>query len=142
MPSSAIAAQGTLLKLESDSSVGTFTTIPEVKKIGAPSIKFDLLDVTNHDSTGGFKEYIPGLADGDNCTFEFNLLTGNALHIQLRTDSYAKTKKNMEVIFPGGGTGAMIAFAAYVVGLNAVADSGAILMETGTAKVTGQPTWT
>lgn len=142
MSTGAINAQGTLFKLESDSSVGTFTTIPEVTKISAPSVKFDLLDATSHDSTGGFKEYVPGLADGDNATAEYWKIPTNTLQIQLRTDSYAKTKKNTEIIFPGGGSGAQIAFAGYVVTLAPTADSGALLKEVATIKVTGLPVWT
>lgn len=142
MPTGAISAQGTLIKIESDSSVGSFTTIPETSKIGSPTVKFDLLDATSHDSAGQFKEYVPGLADGENATWEHWLIPSNTIHIQLRTDSYAKTKKNMEIIFPGGGTGAQIAFASYIVTLAPTADSGTLLKQAGTAKVTGLPVWT
>ena len=142
MATGALSAQGTLFKIESDTSVGSFTTVPEVHKIGAPNVKFDLLDATSHDSTGGFKEYVPGLADGENATAEFWMIPSNTIHIQLRTDSYAKTKKNFQIIFPGAGTGAQIAFVAYVTTLNPVADAGALLKNTATCKVTGQPTWT
>lgn len=138
----ALGAQGTLLKVESDTSVGMFTTVPLVSKLNAPSVKYTLLDSTSHDSTGGFMEYIPGLADGDNCTAEVWWVPSNALHIQLRTDSYAKTKKNFEIIFTDTGTGNEMTFAAYVTGLAPVADSGQLLKMTATMKVTGQPTWT
>lgn len=142
MSTGALNAQGSLYKIESDSSVGTFTTVPETHKIGAPSVKFDLLDATSHDSTGGFKEYVPGLADGDNATIEFWFIPSNVLHIQLRTDSYAKTKKNFQIVFSGSGTGNQIAFAGYVVTLTPTADSGALLKEVATCKVTGLPVWT
>jgi hypothetical protein len=142
MATGALSAQGTLFKIESDSSVGSFTTIPECSKVASPSVKFDLLDATSHDSTGGFKEYVPGLADGENATADLWFIPQNTLHIQLRTDSYAKTKKNFEIIFPGGGTGAQIAFAGYITTITPQADSGTLLKETVTAKVTGQPTWT
>lgn len=138
----AVSAQGTLFKIESDSSAGTFTTIPEVSKLTAPSVKFDLLESTSHDSSGGFKEYVPGLADGENATAEMWIVYANALHTQLRTDSYAKTLKNFKIIFISGGTGSTIAFAAYVTNINNVADSGQLQKSTVTCKVTGQPTWT
>lgn len=142
MATGALHAQGTLFKVESDTSVGTFTTVPEVSKIGSPSVKFDLLDATSHDSSGGFKEYVPGLADGENATAELWFIPTNALHIQLRVDSYAKTKKNWQIIFAGAGTGGQIGFAAYVVTITPTADSGTLLKEAVTCKVTGLPVWT
>lgn len=142
MSTIAVSAQGTLFKIESDSSVGTFTTIPEMHKITSPGVKFDLLDATSHDSTGGFKEYVPGLADGENATGEYWIVYANALHTQLRVDSYAKTLKNFKLIFISGGTGSTIAFGAYIVGINSVADAGQLQKSTVTCKVTGQPTWT
>lgn len=142
MATGALHAQGSLIKLESDTSSGTFTTIPECSKITSPAVKFDLLDATSHDSTGGFKEYVPGLADGENAVAEVWFIPTNAIHVQARTDSYAKTKKNFQIIFAGAGTGGQIAFAAYIVNITPQADSGALLKESITAKVTGQPTWT
>lgn len=142
MATGAKSAQGTLLKIESATSVGNFLTIPETSKITSPSIKFDLLDATSHDSVGGFKEYVPGLADGENATSECWFIPSNAVHTQLRTDSYAKTLRNFKILFISGGTGAEIDFAAYVVTLSPVADSGTLQKATVTSKVTGQPTWT
>ena len=137
----AISAQGTLFKIESSTSAATFLTVPEATKVSSPSIKFDLLDVTSHDSTGGFREYIPGFADGENATADLWFVPTNAVHTQLREDSYAKTKKNWEITFPGAGAGSEIDFTGYIVGLNPQADAGQILKETLTVKVTGQPTW-
>lgn len=142
MSTIAVSSQGTLFKIESDTSAGTFTTIPEVSKLTAPSVKFDLLDATSHDSTGGFKEYVPGLADGENATADYWIVYANALHTQLRVDSYAKTLKNFKIVFISGGTGSTIAFAAYIVGINPMADAGQLQKSTVTCKVTGQPTWT
>ena len=138
----AIVASGTLIKLASDSSATLFTTIPESIKIGCPNVKFDLLDVTSHDSSGWFKQFIPGLSDGENVTDEINFVPTNAIHIQLRTDAYARTLDSFEILFPGGGTGANIAFNAYIMSYPATADVGQVLRATMTAKVTGEPTWT
>lgn len=141
MASIAIGAQGTLLKLESSTSVGLYTTIPEVHKIQAPNIKYDLLETSSHDSVT-FKEYIPGLADGENIVASYWFVPSNAIHIQIRTDAYARTKKNFQIIFPGGGTGAQMAPAAYIVGMQPQADSNTVLMSQLTAKCTGTITWT
>lgn len=137
----ALGAQGTFLKIESDTSPGTFTTIPETHKIQAPNIKFDLLEDSSHDSVT-FKEYIPGLADGENIVASFWFVPTNTVHIQLRTNAYARTKKNFQIIFPGGGTGAQMAPSAYIVGLQPTADSNTVLGSQVTAKCTGNIVWT
>jgi hypothetical protein len=143
----AVIAQGTLFKIALvGASIGSAVTIPECMKIGAPNSKFDLLDVTSHDSTGGFKEYIPGLIDGENATAEVNFVPTNAVHIGIRTDALTRTKDNFDIIFPvpsagSPGVGSTLTFAAYIVGWPAVADAGAVLKNTMTAKVTGLQTW-
>lgn len=138
----AIIASGTLIKLSNNSSSPTFTTIPESMKIGCPNCKFDLLDVTAHDSAGFFKQYIPGLSDGENVTDEINFVPTNTIHTQIRTDAYARTLDAFEIIFPGSGSGDQIAFNAYITSYPATADVGQVLRATMTAKVTGLPVWT
>lgn len=138
----AILSQGTLFKQAIAASPTNFTTVPEVIKLNCPNQKFDLLDVTSHDSSGGFREYIPGLIDGENCTAEFNFVPTNAVHQALRTEALARNKDQWEIIFPGGGSGDQLAFAGYVVGLAPVADTGQTLKNTVTVKATGVQTWT
>ena len=148
--SMALIASGTLIQISASgaSSIGTPSTIPSSIKINAPNCKFELLDVTSHDSTGFFKEYIPGLSDGENCTDEMNYVPTNAIHTQIRTDSYARALDWFEIVFPapsegsGAGTGSHITFTAYIVGFPPIADVGQVLRVTMTAKVTGEPTWT
>lgn len=137
-----VLSQGTLFKVESGASAGTFTTVPEVTKIAAPNVKFDLIDVTSHDSVGGWREYKPGLLDGEAASIDFFLVPSNAVHIQLRTDQYARTQRNFEIIFPGGGTGTQMAVAAYIQSLSPQAGIGDVIKNTMSYKITGQPVWT
>lgn len=138
----AILASGTLLKIGNAASSEAFTTIPECKKIKAPNVKYDLKDTTSHDNSSGFRTYLPGLADGENVTAELNFVPTNTYHTLIRTNGYAKLLTDFQLLFAGGGTGANIAFSAYIIGFPAEADIGEILMNTMTAKVTGAPTWT
>lgn len=138
----ALNATGSLLKIAATASATTFNTIPETHKINAPNVKFDLIDVTSHDSTGGFREFLPGLADGENVTSEFFFVPTNTIHIQMRTDAYAKTKRTFRIIFTDTGAGNQMDFSAYIVGLQPVANIGDALRSSLTGKVTGQPTWT
>ena len=137
----AIIANGTLLKKgDGTSSPETFTTIPEVMRLSGPSIRFDLLDVTSHDSSGFFREFIPGLADGDNVTADFNWRPSNTIHIDLRDDSLNRTLGNYQVVFPDTSENTLD-FQSYVAGLVPKADIGTVLMQTLTLKVTGLPVW-
>ena len=136
----AIGAIGSLFKIESDSSAGQYNTIPETHRITAPNIRFDLIDVTSHDSVGGFREFLPGLADGENAAFEYFFVPSNTIHIQLRTDALARTLKSFKIVFTGG-TNNTITFNGYLVGNQPNANVGDALRASGNVKVTGQPTW-
>lgn len=140
MASIAKNAIGSLLKVGDGGGTEAFTTVPEVSRLTAPNVRFDLNDVTSHDSTGGFREFLPGLADGENSTAETNWVPSNAVHKSLRVDAYAKTKRNFQIVFPDSSDNT-IAFATYIVGLPPVANAGEPLKATLTLKVTGQPTW-
>ena len=140
MSTIAIIANGSLLQIGDGASPEDFTTVPEVTKLSGPSIKFDLLDATSHDSEGFFREFIPGLADGDNVAFDCNWRPSNEIHIELRTNSYARTLTNFKTVFPDD-TDNTVDYATYVQTISPKADIGTILMASGTLKVTGQPLW-
>jgi hypothetical protein len=126
----------------------TFTTLPEVTKLQGPSVKFDLLDVTSHSTiaTGNFREYIPGLADGDNIAFDMNWMPSNTAHKDLNTRSYARTLANFKTVFPepaysSPGAGSTVLCATYITGIQPKADIGAVLTASSTLKITGAPVW-
>jgi len=142
MPTIAKVADGTLLKIGDAASPEVFTTVPEVTKLSGPAVKFDLLDVTSHDSTGFFREFIPGLADGDNVQASINWVPANVVHKGVRVDSYARTKRNFKIIFPPAGSDDTVDVAAYITNIEPNADIGTVLVASVTMKVTGQPVWT
>ena len=49
----------------------TYTDITLMTEITPPEISVDSIDVTNHDSTGGAREFIGGLSDGGEATANF-----------------------------------------------------------------------
>lgn len=49
---------------------GSFTTVAGVKDISGPSITFDIIDITNQDSSDGFEEIMPSLAHGGEVDFD------------------------------------------------------------------------
>lgn len=54
----------------------TYTDIPEAKAIAVPEEQIEYQDVTNLDSAGGFREFIPGLRDNGEVTIPCNYTSG------------------------------------------------------------------
>lgn len=133
-------ANGTLLKIGDGASPEAFTTVPEVTRLSGPSIRFDLLDVTSHDTVGFFREYIPGLADGDKIAATINWRPSNTIHKNIRIDSYARTSRNFKVVFPDTSDNT-VACSTYVESQMPKADVGTVLTADISLKITGQPTW-
>jgi hypothetical protein len=141
MSTIAVVANGTLLKHgDGSASPEVFTTVPEVTKLSGPAVKFDLLDATSHDSSGFFREFVPGLADGDDIAFDIHWKPSNAVHKALRVDSYARTFRNFKVVFPDA-TDNTVTVGSYVASIVPKADIGTILEASGSLKVTGLPAW-
>jgi hypothetical protein len=142
MSTTAFIASGTLLE---HGVFSTYTTIPGVKKISGPETKFDLLDVTSHDSAG-WREYIPGLHDGDMIAADLFWNPVNAVHILLRSDCDTGLLGSTKVIFPdpsagSPGTGATVTCTTYIQTVSPKADVGQPLEASIKIKITGQPTW-
>jgi predicted secreted protein len=51
--------------------------IAEIRTIGGPSLKADTIDVTSHDSTSTFKEFIAGLRDGGEISIDGIFIPGD-----------------------------------------------------------------
>jgi hypothetical protein len=136
----ALNATGTLLKIGDGAGPEVFTTIPEVMRVNCPDVKTDLNDVSSHDSSGGFREFLPGLKDGDQVTAEMNWKPSHAIHKQVRVDAYAATKRNFKIILPDTADH-VCAFSGYITGYPGQANVGEPLKNTLTVKVTGMPVW-
>lgn len=117
-----------------------YTTIPEVMHITGPSTKFDLLDVTSHDSDGAFREYIPGLLDGDQISIDINWRPSNTVHKSLRLDSVNQTLRSVQIVFPDTGENT-VQSNTYVQELTPKADIGTPMSAAVKFKVTGNPLW-
>jgi hypothetical protein len=131
---------GTLFKIGDGAGPEVFTTIPEVSDVNAPNVKTDLNDVTSHDSPGAFREFLPGLHDGETITAPYNWVPSNAIHVQLRVDAYASTLRNFKITFPDTAH-QTVSFAGYVIGTGNTAKMGDPLKGTVQVKVTGLPAW-
>lgn len=59
-----------------------YSPIGQVKDIAGPAITRGDVDVSDQDSADGFREFLPGLADGGNVTFTIGFDPQNAVHVQ------------------------------------------------------------
>lgn len=134
-------SNGTLIKVGDAASPEVFTTIPEVMRLSGPSVRFDLLDVTSHDTIGFFREWIPGLADGEKVAISVNWRPSNTIHKSIRVDAYARTLRNIKIVFPDS-TDNTSTMATYIESTQPKADIGQALGNDFSFKITGAPIWT
>lgn len=55
-------------------------SVAEVKNVSGPSISRGSVEVTHHQSPDQWSEFIKGLKDGGEVSFDINYLPGNATH--------------------------------------------------------------
>jgi predicted secreted protein len=138
----AISAFGTLLKIGDGGSPENFTTIAEVKDISLPHFARDMIDVTTHSSTEGWREFMAGLKSGGEVTFEINFLPTDATHSYaagLLHDLEGGTLRNFKVVLTDAGNTTWT-FAAIVSDFTPKAPVAGALTAAVTLKLSGKPT--
>jgi len=93
----AILGSGATLQLGSGASPQVYTTIAEVLRCGPIGATNPEVDVTNLDSTA--KEFIAGLAEGNNVEFDVNWISDNTEQISLRTSVDAGDTVNLRMVW-------------------------------------------
>ena len=139
---SAISAFGTLLKIGDGGGPETFTTIAEVTSISGPGLSLDPIEATSHDSTGGWREFIGGLLEAGEVSFDINYIPTNATHdasTGLIADMVARTVRNFQLVFPDGSSTTW-SFAALVTSFEPGEPIDDKLSASVSLKITGQPT--
>ena len=128
-----LSAYGTIFTLGSTGSTGV---IGNLTNISGPGISADTIDVTSHDSTGAYRQFVAGLIDGGEISLEGNLVTaaaGNAFMTAIN----ARSTTACSVIFPTIGKWA---FAAVPTAFETQTPHDGKIGFTASVKVTGKPT--
>lgn len=99
--SQAKAGYGTLLKVGNGASPEVFTTVAEMDAVKPPGDTTDVIEVTNHDSPGGYKEYIPTLLDTSPVTQTANYINNTQQNL-IQTNLRAKTITNFQIVLTTG----------------------------------------
>lgn len=140
--SSAVSSSGTLLKIGDGGSPESFTTIAEVKDIDGPAFALSTEEVTSHDSTGHYREYIPTLKESGEVSFSLNFFAGatQGFASGLFNDYDNRTLRNFQLVLTtsGNDTGS---FAAYVTAFQLHAPVEGVLSADCTLMVVGGVTW-
>lgn len=101
MASNAMRTQGSQLKRGDSGSPEVFTAIPEIRSFDGPGGTANDIDVTSLDSTA--KEFLVGLLNLGNLTFEANYVPTSSQQIGLRNDQVSGVLRNYKLIFTDAG---------------------------------------
>lgn len=115
----------------------TFTTVADVTNIDVLDIKVDDIDVSSHESTGKWSEFISGMKDAGELSMDINY--DPSVHGALF--AAIGTTKAMKITLTDSGA-AVVTFSAFINGMKAQAPYDDKLSATVTLKVTGAVTIT
>lgn len=136
-----INAFGTKLKRGS----ATGTAIAQVTNISGPGLSADAIDVTSHDSTSGYREFLQGLKDGGEISLDLNfdpvLATHDKVSGGVLDDFNTGTAVSWYLVFTDAATSTWN-FSGITTGFELEAPMDDKLAATVTIKVTGVPTLT
>lgn len=111
--------------------------IGDVTEIGDLDTSADDIEVTDHESPDGYKEYIQGLKDGGELEVSGNFYPTNTGQSALISDINGGTIRTAVITLPGS-VGTWI-FDAYVKGFTTSTPIDGQVQFTATLKVTGKP---
>lgn len=102
--SEAMLGYGSRFLIESENSPNEFDDLGEVFNITPPSETVDQVDVTHMQSPDRRREFIDGLIDGGECSFEMNYIPGSVaddrLNEILETPVGQSRRKTCRIIYP------------------------------------------
>jgi predicted secreted protein len=141
---SAIIGHGTALKLEDSPGAGTYTTIAEVQSINGLNLSLDSIDVTNMDSSNQWREFIAGLRDAGEISFDINWFMTGATHgvsagLLQDFNSSSTTTRLWQIIWPDTGSTTW-SFSGFVTGFSVSDPFDGAVTASITIKLTGAPT--
>lgn len=131
--SNATNAIGTLFRRWTGSS---WSNIAEVKSITNSKTR-ETIDVTNFDSTGGYREFIGSIRDAGEISLEMNFLRN--MYELLNTDYESDDLQNYEIVFPDTEE-TTFEFTGLVIELGLAANVADVISSSVTIKISGQPT--
>lgn len=101
MTTTAYAGPGFLLDYEDPDVPGTFIHVLQCRDIDGPTETTDIIETTNQDSEGGFKEFLPTLQDGGTVTVEVVGNPAEATQRDVADLKHNRVRTRWRVRYPG-----------------------------------------
>jgi hypothetical protein len=134
----ALLGYGSKFAIVSDNSPNVYTELAEVKSITPPSMAVDQIDVTHMQSPERRREFISGLIDPGECSFEMNYIPGSISDIRLNElldlPVGVSRRRSCRITYPNAVTHT---FDAELQGYEPSVEVDGAMMATVTWKVTG-----
>lgn len=103
MTTAASIGYGRLLQiLDTSLSPDTYVTVGEITAVNGPSFAADAIDATHSESTGKFREFVPGLRDAGEIAGELNYVP-NSAGMQLLLEALGEIA-SYKITEPTGGS--------------------------------------
>lgn len=94
-------AYGTTLHVEDAAGSGVFVKIAEIKSVAKPNAQVDDVEVTHMESPGRAKEYIAGLTDYGETSFDLNWNPGDATDQFIEAWRASGETRATKITYPG-----------------------------------------
>lgn len=116
-----------------------YVDVAQVTNISGPSVSRDSIETTHHTSSGGFREYIPGLKDAGEVSIDILWTNTDTTHAALYNQINGGQTGNgqYKIVFSDS---AAFTFVGHVTGFEATAPIDDSLTASVTIKVSGKPT--
>jgi predicted secreted protein len=140
MATKARAGVGATLSMGNGASPEVFTAVAGIVNLSGPELSVEELEATSLDSTGGYKEYIPGMKDGGAVSFTMHF-SNDAQQRSLRGKLGAATTANFRVTLPTSPV-CTINFAANLTSWSQATEANAPMTADVNLKISGAPVFT
>lgn len=137
MTTNASIGRGSKFSMGATTNSNTLTDIAEVFDITPPNEQTDTIDASHYQSPGKQREFITGLTDPGDVSFDMNFLPGSASETLILTAKTDGLKRAAKITFPAGQTWA---FDMLVTGYEPSMPDDDKMTCTVTGKVTGSVT--
>jgi len=128
----------TTLELENADSPGDYTQLGEVTNVTPPSDTIDQIDATHMQSPGRRREFISGLIDGGEGSFDLNYVPGSTTDDLINAWISSGDTRNLKITYPNHVTET---FPAIPTGYTRNVPVDDKMSSTLTAKKAGDTTW-
>jgi|SRR3972149_2860368 len=141
MTSAAFWAYGSVLQIGDGAGSENFTSVAEILELTPPAMSRDDIDVSNADSSDGYREFKPGWRDGGEVSFKANWLPTNTTHdftTGLGVQFNDNVVHNYKIVLPSSL--ATVTFSGFLTAFEPdlpLEEQGQL---SGTIKITGKPT--